>query len=122
MESSRGVFGRVTICPLLWRKVERPAQESHGYTIIFQDRNRSRRFSGLRQTAAAGARRAEYPVPEAGADAEIAGIVIVMRQVAHSRLVHPIAGLDLPVMGGVVNKHITSITGKRPDGEPGRCY
>ena len=38
MELSRGVFGRVTIGPLLWRKAERPTLKSHGYTIIFHDR------------------------------------------------------------------------------------
>src|SRR5271168_1708527 len=78
------------------------------------------RLSGFGQTAATGARGAEHPIPEAGADAEIGIIVIMMRQMSQPRLVKPVAGLDLPVMRGVMHQHVPGVTEQRAAGEPRR--
>src|SRR5277367_888331 len=80
------------------------------------------RLSGFGQTAATGARGAEHPIPEAGADAATGIIVIMMRQLSQPRPVKPVAGLDIPLMRGVMNQHVAGETEQRAAGEPRRRH
>lgn len=55
-------------------------------------------------TSAAPNGRAEDGVPEAGGDAEIAAVAIVMRHVPHPRPIENVAGLNREVMRRVMHR------------------
>jgi hypothetical protein len=73
--------------------------------------------SGTRETPPPCASGVENPVPEAGADPEIGVVVIVMRHMAHPRLVEPVAWLDREMMGRVMDEHVGGVTQQHPAGE-----
>src|SRR5208282_3384454 len=73
--------------------------------------------SGARETAPPCASAVENPVPEASADPEIGVVVIVMRHMAHPRLVEPVARLDREMMGRVMHEHVGGVTQQHPAGE-----
>src|SRR5271165_1303198 len=77
------------------------------------------RYSRVRgETPPPRAGGAEGPVPEAGADAEIGGVVVVMRHMANPRRVEPVARLEREMMRRVMDEHVGGVAEEHPAGEP----